>query len=98
MKQTFYLLPNGRIYRVSYSGRPYTGGEYPCGGYLICLQKPNCDWWYIDNSPDEECVQNFLKSASRLTPIPRYEEQCKAIGDIVQKTGERVIEWGDSHE
>lgn len=64
-----HTLSNGRIYRVLDTGTPYAGGEYPYGGFHISVKLPSGNWSYIDNSPDEECVRNFLKAARRLSPF-----------------------------
>ena len=63
-----HTLPNGRSYRVSDTGREYESGEYPTGGLHIAVQLPSGQWGYIGNSPDAECVRNFLRAAARLTP------------------------------
>lgn len=61
-------LPNGRKYRLTHSGEPYKNGEYPSGGIKICAWDDrinNGSWIYIDNTPDEETLSNFLKAVSR---------------------------------
>lgn len=63
------ILPNGRIYRIFDTGKPYDHtSENPNGGFIIYLFA-NGRWNYIDHSPDEECVNNFLKAAERLAPL-----------------------------
>ena len=64
-------LKNGRIYRLVDTKEPYINGEYPKGGIIIFawsseLNSGNGMWVYIDNSPDEECVKNFLSAMERL--------------------------------
>lgn len=63
-----HTLANGRTYRISDTGRQYEPGEYPTGGFHIAVQLPSGQWSYIDNSPDAECVRNFLRAAARLAP------------------------------
>lgn len=62
---------NGRRYKVTDSGKPYVRGEYPTGGYLITVWSRTAQMWqYIDNSPDLECVANFLRAAAQLGTDP----------------------------
>lgn len=74
-KEVIHRLKNGRVYRVIDTGLPYKNGEYPSDGFHICVLLPGKmitdenGWGYIDNSPDQECVNNFLKAAERLKPL-----------------------------
>lgn len=61
-----HIFSNGRKYKVSETNVPYKGGEYPIGGFLIHVWHKD-HWSYIDNSPDEIAVKQFLKSAERLS-------------------------------
>jgi hypothetical protein len=68
---TVITLPNDRVYRLHYTKQPYVSGEYPTGGIIIQAWEPSMNsgtggWSFIDNSPDEECVNNFLKAMERL--------------------------------
>jgi hypothetical protein len=65
-----HKLTNGRTYRITDTGQPYTNGEYPSGGLLICVLLRDDDWSYVDNSPDEDCAKNFLRAASKLARLP----------------------------
>ena len=72
-------LSNGRVYRLTDAGE-YIHGEYPEGGIKICtwdarLNEGNGGWMYVDNSPDVECVRNFLHAASRLPPLPAAQPE-----------------------
>lgn len=66
MAEEIYTLPNGRVYKVVDTGKPYVHGEYPEGGFAITTLLQNGNWLYIDNSPDKICVENFLKAAGRI--------------------------------
>lgn len=66
-KETRHELPNGRTYQVIDTRQPFVDGEYPSGGFVIkALLVHSNEWSYVDNSPDETCVQNFLRAAARL--------------------------------
>ena len=58
-------LDNGRTYRIINTGQPYVSGEYPTGGFVIQTWLPTGIWSYIDNSPDMECVEQFLRLAAK---------------------------------
>lgn len=65
-----YELKNGRRYRVTDTGQPYVGGEYPSGGLLIRGWNPSRqDWDFIDHSPSQQCVDHFLTAAEKLGPF-----------------------------
>jgi hypothetical protein len=66
-----FELKNGRKYRVTNTNSPYVNDEYPSGGFAIHVWADNFknpQWIFVDHSPNEETVQNFLKSAERLIP------------------------------
>lgn len=65
--ETIHALANGRTYKVADTRQPYVDGEYPSGGFVIhALLVHSKEWSYIDNSPNEDCVQSFLRAAARL--------------------------------
>lgn len=70
-------LKNGRKYKVIDTGTPYVRGEYPSGGFVIFTDL-NGKWAYVANSPDENCVKDFLRLAERLSPRTQ-DESIKAI-------------------
>lgn len=72
LEQKIVCLENGRVYRIIDTGIPYEDGEYPKGGWKIDAQDARFDngWCFIDFSPSMEEVENFLKSAERLDPLP----------------------------
>lgn len=62
-----HLLANGRRYRITESGLPYTPGEYPSGGLSIYVWHPAIEnWSYVSNAPSEVEARAFLASAERL--------------------------------
>ena len=65
--EKIHILPNGRVYKVRNTLEAYKNGEYPSGGFLITtLFRLPDEWLFIDYSPDEESVTNYLKAAARL--------------------------------
>ena len=69
-----HILPNGRVYKLRQTGKPYQGLEYPEGGIHITAWEPRAgeagEWVHVDHSPDQGCADEFLKGVSRLPPIP----------------------------
>lgn len=70
-------LKNKRRYRLTETGEPYQGGEYPTGGILIHTWDNRANqgeggWLYLNHSPSQEWVDFFLKAAERLPVLP-YE-------------------------
>jgi hypothetical protein len=54
---------------VSLKNGPYTLKEYPEGGIIIHGRNPHKNTWeFVDDSPNMECVENFLKAAAELPP------------------------------
>lgn len=74
-----WTLPNGRVYKVSYTGTPYQEGEYPTGGYYITGKELDGSFRFVDYSPDKECVRNFLKAAERLKPLETIVAEVQEI-------------------
>jgi hypothetical protein len=65
-----YTLRNGRKYKITNTGKPYRQEEYPPGGFTIHGWNPTKQRWdFIDDSPDMDCVANFLKAAERNDPL-----------------------------
>lgn len=63
MKEEIISFPNGRIYKIVETGKEYkkTQGQYNAsfhfeGGFVIYTQLKSGEWVYIDNSPDQECL------------------------------------------
>lgn len=70
-----HSFSNGRRYIITDTKKPYVGGEYPLGGFLIrTLFSNKTGWSYIDNSPDEKTVLNFLNAASMLKPLTELQK------------------------
>ena len=62
-----HLLTNGRRYRITDTGQPYTPGEYPSGGLSIYVWHPAIEnWSYVSNAPSDVEARAFLASAERL--------------------------------
>ncbi len=66
-----YKLKNGKVFCVTDTKQPYINGEYPSGGFLIRILKSDDNWSFIDYSPNEECVANFLKASENSEPSVR---------------------------
>ena len=75
-----HALENGRTYRISDTGQPYVKGEYPSGGFHIEALLSSGAWSYIDNSPDLECVENFLRGVALLPPNATGEPEGASNG------------------
>ena len=61
--ETIVHFPNGTIYKIVNTGKPFVDGEYTSGEFAIYRKTPDGDFVWIDNSPDMECVSSFLKMA-----------------------------------
>lgn len=65
--ETVVDLPNGKCFKIVDTGKPYVDGEYTSGGIAIYRKNPDGLFIWLDNSPDMECVQAFLRMASRCS-------------------------------
>lgn len=63
-----FALDNGRTYKVTDTKQPYTPGEYPTGGFIIHL-KHNEEWVYLDHSPNERTLRDFIFAAQKLPKL-----------------------------
>lgn len=78
---TIYDLPNGNRYKVVDSKLPYRLTEQPSGGFVIWHEYAKGKWGYIDNSPNMECVNNFLKAALKNDPPENVDRSAEKLWD-----------------
>ena len=90
MKFQEYFLPNGRIYSVIDTEKPYLSkiGPYNAtaieeGGFIIRAKLSNGEYGYICHAEDQAGVNNFIRAAKRLgkpmEPIKEIEEGMKKL-------------------
>jgi hypothetical protein len=69
-----HTLSNGRVYKLTDTGKPFVQGEYLSGGVVITAWEPRSNngegaWILIDYSPDMPTAIGFLRLAQRLSPL-----------------------------
>lgn len=69
-----HTLSNGNRYKITDTGEPYEGGEYPKGGLIIAGWAPYCNGWsggynFITHSPDMNCVLETMRAFERNKPV-----------------------------
>lgn len=68
-----HICKNGRKYRISNTERMYMNKEYPDGGFVIdCWIATDVTtgyWVYLDHSPNDETLREFIVALERLPPL-----------------------------